>query len=146
MPFKYDTKGVQEAGSFAPIPEDDYYLKIEKVEERKSQKGHPQANVTLIVNEGEHKGRKVWNTITFMPKDLPGAGMAKHWLHAIGQPYEGVITVDTRDWRGVIKAHVVIEEYDGKKKNAIKEIFIPEETESAGADEKGSETKEDVPF
>lgn len=131
MSFNYDTTGVKEKGAFDPVPEADYFLKIGKKEVKKSGTGHPMVNVELTVSEGEFVGRKMWHNVTFMPKDMKGAGMAKHWLHAIGQPYEGKITVEPMDWEGVIKAKVGIEEYKGKNQNTLKEIYIPEGESSA---------------
>lgn len=127
MTFNYDTSGVKETGDFSPIPKGTYMVRIGKKELKKTAKGYPMVSVTLTVEDGEHAGRKLWNNVVFPPKDQPGAGMAKHWLHAIGQPFEGEVTVDPEEWAGLVKVDVEVGEYNGKPKNEIKNIHIPDE-------------------
>lgn len=129
--FNHDTTGVQESGEFTPIPAGRYDLRIEKTELKQSAKGFNQVNVTLTVEEGEYKGRKVWHLVTFLPPNNEGAGMAKHWLHCIGEEYEGKITVNPEQWGGVISCDVKIDDYTKKdgtpgKSNKITNIYLPE--------------------
>ena len=145
--FKYDSTGVKESGDFSPMPEGEYLLRIKGTEEKINKNGDPMVNVTLVVEEGEYKGRKIWHNVSFPKKDSPGAGMAKHWLHAIGQPYEGKVNVDPSEWAGVIRCDIKVGEYNGKKKNEISNVHLPEDDGSEGDNSPATEKSEDeVPF
>lgn len=133
--FKHNTTGVNESGDFSPIPEGTYTFRIKKTEIRESSKGDKQVNITLVVSEGKYEGRKVFYLITFLPPDSDGAGIAKRWLHAIGEEYEGEITVNPSQWSGPVKADVKIEEYkkrDGSigRSNKIIAVHLPENLEN----------------
>jgi hypothetical protein len=128
--FDHNTTGVQESGDFTPIPAGTYTFRIGDKEVQKSQGGYHQVIVWLIVNEGEHEGRRVRHMVTFLPQDNPGAGIAKRWLHAIGEEYEGKITVNPAVWSGVIKCDVKIEQFTKKdgtpgKSNKVTAVHLP---------------------
>jgi hypothetical protein len=76
-----------------------------------------------VINNEEFNGERVFHTVTFLPKDSPGAGMSVHFLKSIGQPWEGNVKVDATQWVGAeFAGYVVEDEYKGKKKNKISEI------------------------
>jgi hypothetical protein len=51
--------------SFDPLPAGDYPFTVSKIEAKKTRDEQSvQANVELTVDDGEHKGRKVWTRIT----------------------------------------------------------------------------------
>lgn len=145
MPFNYDTTGVQESGDFTPIPKGEYVLRIKKTDEKKNKNGDPMVGVQLIVEEGDYKGRSIWHNVSFPEKGAKGSGMAKHWLHAIGQPYEGKVKVDPKEWHGLIRCEVIETEYNGKPKNEISQVHLPEEQQAEEA-VAGGEEAEEVPF
>ena len=123
MPFNYDATETPE-DNFSPLPEGRYRLRIIKTEERKTRNGDTYVNVTL---EAEN-GRKLFHNVTFIPYGKAGYGMAIHWLKCIGEPYEGVIDIDPSKWNGILYADVIIEEYQGKKKNALTPV-LPEDAQ-----------------
>jgi len=125
--FPYNTEGISEGG-FEPLPEGRYRLRIIKTEEKESKNGDPLVNVTLEVTEGKYENRKLFHNVTFMSKEKKGAGIAKRWLHCINEPYEGEIDVNPKNWDCVLFADVIIEEYQGKKKNALTPV-LPEEAQ-----------------
>jgi hypothetical protein len=85
---------------------------------------YPKVDILVqVTTPGEFEGERLFHTVTFMPKDKPGAGMAIHWLKTIGQPWEGVFKVNSDAWVGAdFQGYVVQDEYQGKKKNKISEI------------------------
>lgn len=76
-----------------------------------------------VTTEGEFKGERVFHSVTFMPKEKPGSGMAIHFLKTIGQPWENKFKVDSQEWVGAeFKGYVVEDEYKGFKKNKIAQV------------------------
>lgn len=76
-----------------------------------------------VVDDEEFNGERVFHTVTFLPKDKPGAGMAIHFLKTIGEPWEGKFEVESGHWIGKrFMGYVINEEYNGKTKNKITEI------------------------
>ncbi len=51
-------------------------------------------------DEGEHYGKKVWLTITHIPKGEKGHGLMIHSLHAFGLALNGNYELDTNDLQG----------------------------------------------
>ena len=138
MSFSHDTTGVSDGkGSFKPIPDGEYRLKVLKATESVSSGGYNMVAIEFGVVVGPYAGRKIWHNLCFLPADNAGAGIAKHWLHALHQPYEGVVDVDCAAWVDrEIKARVGQEEYiptKGKNanlrqvKNTVEEVIIVEE-------------------
>ena len=127
--FKHNYTGVSESGgNFTPMPEGNYNLTITDVKESVTKNKDPMVNVTFEVSGGEYDGRKIWHNVCFLPKDTKGAGMSKHFLKAIDQPFEGEVDVDPQAWKGAaVKAHVIITQYNNKDRNEIAEIIIDEE-------------------
>ena len=133
--LKRNFSDVKETGDFSPVPEGTYGLKIISTKEGQSGNGDPQVNVELeIFSPTKYIGKKVFHRITFIEPGQPGAGFSKHWLHVIGQPYEGEVVVRPEQWRGArLESDLTIEEYEGKdntmkKKNTLNNIrsFDPE--------------------
>lgn len=144
MPFSHDTTGVEESGNFAPVPENDYVVKIDAVQELdkngrplKSQNGNRMVKVRYKIAEGDYKGRKLFDNITFISPGAKGAGISKHFLHVIGEPYEGQFQVAPESWIGKsLKVSVTIDDsYDGKERNKIQ-----------GHNPVAAEEESDIPF
>ena len=153
--FPYDTTGVKEAGNFPPIPDDEYLFRIVETIVGKTVSGADiLVKVTLVVKDGEYAGRKVWHQVCFKPPQEAGAGFAKHWLHAIGEPYEGKISVDPDNWIGkVVRATTKIEEYNNKKNNKVDDVLLPNsypenlpQPDPDGTAQEPADTMEKVPF
>ncbi len=87
--------GVQEQGM--PLPIDEYIVAIIDKTDAESFKGDPMVKITLQVIEGPCAGNKVWDNILIPAPESESAkilGRTKHFLHCIGEPYEG----ETVDW------------------------------------------------
>ena len=136
--FKRNFSGVKEMGDFSPVPVGTYALKIVSVKEQNSSNGDPQVNAELeITSPIKYLGKKVFHRVTFIEPGQPGAGFSKHWLHVIGQPYEGEVVVNPNNWVGArLEADLIIEDYEGKdhtmkQKNTLQSIrsfdpdFVP---------------------
>lgn len=127
MGFHYDTTGVAESSTFEPVPEDTYNVEIEKVQDStnlgtplKSGNGDPLIRVRYKILEGKYKDRKLFDQICFIKKGNKGDGIAKHFLHVIDEPFEGVFDVKPENWVGKqLAVTVKIGEYQGKAKNEV---------------------------
>lgn len=125
MSFSYNGTGVRPSGSC--VPAGDYLLKVVDTEEGKSKKkddgsgGDYQVTVHFKIADGPYKGRSIkFHRVTFLPKEHKAAGIAVHFLKTLGQPWEGVFTVDHAAWRGqLVQAKVTEEEYNGYINNKV---------------------------
>lgn len=134
----YDTTGIdttKPSGSFEKklLPKGNYNLEIIEFmsksgemypKEGTTKNGDPKVDILVqVTTAGEFEGERLFHSVTFMPKDKPGAGMAVHFLKTIGQPYEGKIKVDPTQWVGAeFQGYVIQDEYQGKKGNKIKGV------------------------
>ena len=121
-PFSVNFSGVEEQVGekpvFEPLPDGQYSLIIEKVEEKNTRNGDPIVSIRYRVIEGSKTGRKFYENIVFADGIL---GRSKHFLHVIGQPYEDDSKITPAKWIDAkLKATVGMEEYDGKLKNNVK--------------------------
>lgn len=91
--------------------------------EGKTKNGDMKVDFLAEVSDGEFKGERVFHSVTFLPKDKSGAGMAIHFLKTINQDWEGKFTVDPNSWIGErFKGYTVEDEYQGRKSNKIKGV------------------------
>ena len=133
MPFMIDAVEPTSGGAFTLLPDGKYQLVITKVEEKTSSKGNPMVNVTCeVLNNPEFNGKKVFHNVTFLKEGEKGAGMSRHFLKCINQPY-GAGEVDPQKWVGEdFNAKISSREYtkkDGSKAtvNDIKEVIASDE-------------------
>lgn len=130
MAFRIDTKGIPPAGGFEPIPPGKYILRIvSAMEGYAKSSGKPQVVVGFEVEEGPYRGRKIlFHRVTFLGKDingipLKGAGIAIHFLHTIGEPYDDANTeVNPQNWIGktLLATIECKEDFNGNMRNNIK--------------------------
>lgn len=92
--------------------------------EGKTKNGDPKVDILCqVTTPGEFEGERVFHSVTFLPKDKPGAGMAIHFLKTINQPWEGKFQVEPNAWIGErFRGYTIEDEYNGKKSNKIKGI------------------------
>jgi hypothetical protein len=90
--------GVQEQGKFSLPPEGEYEVEIIEIRDGKSSNGDPMVSIKLIITEGEYRDKAwVWDNILIPSPDSAAAkilGRTKHFLHCIGEEYEG----DNLEW------------------------------------------------
>lgn len=101
---------------------------------------YPKVDLLLqVIDNPQWQDCKVFHTVTFMPKDKGGAGMAIHFLKTIGQPFEGKLDIDSQNWVGSkLQGYAITDEYKGKVKNKLGEI--------KGYVAEGSSKGDSVPF
>lgn len=153
MRYKANTTGISEQGVFEPIPSGTYTVKITNKSDKTTQNGDPMVNIELTIQgSGDYAGRKVWDNIVIPQEGSPAIkilGRTKHFLHCIGEPYEGDIEIDSDAWLDkVITIVVGMDTYKGKKKNIVADYFL-DETEDIITDDVvgvGDKKEEDVPF
>ena len=116
--------------------------------EGRTKNGDPMVNILCQVkDDDEFQGERVFHTVTFLPKGNPGAGMSVHFLKSIGQPWEGQFKVDSSQWVGSeFRGYVIIDEYNGKKKNKITEIKSLTVDPQVPFVAPGSSKNDEVPF
>ena len=72
-------------GSFEPVPDNDYSVKITSYEVRgPGESGYEYINFAFTVDEGEFKGRMFWRNLSLSPKAL---GFLKELCDAAGITY-----------------------------------------------------------
>lgn len=137
MSFDYDATGIDMDQQFSNklLPKGTYDFEIiefvSKAGKQYPLEGYTKENnypkVDLLVEvttPGEFEGERLFHSVTFIPKGKPGEGMALHFLKAIGQPYEGKLTVDASQWvGGEFVGYVIEDEYQGKKRNKISQVI-----------------------
>jgi hypothetical protein len=71
------------AKSYDPIPEGDYDLLVEKIEEKNSKNGDPMLSIKLKVENGEHTGRLLFETIMLNHANAAVVEMGQRKLHGL---------------------------------------------------------------
>lgn len=139
-----NTTGVSENTGFELLPEGQYLFEIQEVGESSTRNGDPMAKLTLVVKDGQYKGRKVWDNIIIPYPNSPAIkilGRTKHFWHCIGEPYEGDVDWDTARWlfKSVVAniKHELIKEgsYAGKNKAVVSNYVLSEELASVTIDD-----------
>ena len=107
--IKVDLSDVS-GGSFEPLPDDDYGVKITDYEVRgPGESGFEYINFTFTVDEGEYKGRLLWRNLSLSPKAL---GFLKELCEAAGILYDKK-GVDLKSAKGKrLKVRVITETSD----------------------------------
>lgn len=106
-----DTTNVDERDTFAPIPKGDYRVVVESSEVKDSAKGFPMLNLTCVIIDGEHEGRKLFDMIILRHESEKaeeiGLRKLKQLKLAVGKP-------DAREehelWDVPVIARVTVEE------------------------------------
>jgi|CXWL01.1.fsa_nt_gi hypothetical protein len=123
-------------------PPGEYFLTCTHVQDKdkegnplKSKKGNDMWILELTVAEGEHKDRKQWHYLVFLPPGAPGHGMTLKSLKAFGIDPEGDNDILPEHLLNVtVKVNVKIEESEGyDPKNAVAKWFNPGELTKPGA-------------
>lgn len=96
-----ETPGGQ-GGNFKPAPRGFYTIQVADMKDgttRESQRNKVDLECE-IADEGDQFGKKVWVTITQIPKGEKGHGLMLHSLHAFGLGLDGAYDFDTADLQG----------------------------------------------
>jgi hypothetical protein len=111
------------AKSFKPFPAGEYLLGITDLKLGTTvTSGRKKLDLELTVDEGEYVGRKMWYTLTLIPKGEDGHGFTVQCLQAFGLLAKGETSIHLNrdDFKGrTARANVIIETYEGKSRNKI---------------------------
>lgn len=121
--------------SNAVLPEDEYLLEVEDVEQKTSENsGNDYLAITFKVAEGKHKGQKVWHNCSLQPQALFNL---RSVLEALGFTIpQGSMELDPADMIGEVCGGTIAHEtYEGKKKARVIEFFSPDEGSGEGDEE-----------
>lgn len=121
-----DLSNVEEDAGFEAIPKGTYDVVVQDATYKVSQeKGNPMISLTLEVEGGEFKGRKLFTHVVFAPKTM---GMAKKTINRLGLsqllngPFNPENVVD--EFIGArARAVVTIEKYNGDDTNRVKNLL-----------------------
>jgi hypothetical protein len=74
----FDFNKVPNTGSFEPLPDGEYPMTVVDVKVTNTQfAGDERWGLTLEVSEGEHKGRRVWDSVTWTLDDPTSKAMQR---------------------------------------------------------------------
>lgn len=105
------------------LPKGKYLFQIIEKIDKTTAKGDPMVNITLQCQENDCIQNKVWDNIVIPNPKSPSIGIAgrtKHFLHCIGEPYQGQFEWDSDNWAW----KKVYANVDKKKMNNGKEINV----------------------
>jgi len=89
-------------GNFQPAPRGVYTIQVADFKDGTTKEsGRNKVDLECeIADEGENLGKKVWLTITQIPKGEKGHGIMVHQLHAFGLALDGDYEFDTNWFQG----------------------------------------------
>lgn len=158
MKGRTNTKGADENTGFILCEKGEHVLQIVRIKDKQTANGDPMVSIGMTVLGGVSSGAWVWDNIVIPLPGSPAAailGRTKHFLHCIGEPYEGDIEYDSERWMlkkvTAVVGHEAANKYHNEPKAVITnyvrdEDDVPtikvEEEGTLGADHKD----EEVPF
>lgn len=128
--LKVDFTGV-EAGGARSCPDGRYVAKVTKVtQETSDNSGKDYLKWELSVDRPHHKGARLYNNTTLQPQ---GLFALKRFLECLGADVsEGEMDLDLGEYPDMeIGVEVVNEEYQGKTRPQVADVFPPEELEES---------------
>ena len=122
---------VNESGTYRLAPEGIHEAGISEITDKESTNGDPMVSVKLVITSSEGLDCVVWDNILIPEPDSPSAkilGRTKHFLHCIGESYEGDIEWNSDNW--VLKrckiriSHEPPNEYHSYTKAVVEEYVL----------------------
>jgi hypothetical protein len=133
----FNLKKADSGNSFAPIPADTYFFRVDKAEMTVSQQNNPMISLQLAVEAGTHKGRIVFDQLVLAENNL---WKIKSILEAIGsdlinsENVEGGEIADALRGKTLNAKITISNGTNGNPKNNVKAYLAP----SAPAQKSGS--------
>lgn len=129
-----DYDDIETTGSFEPIPAGDYRLLIEDAEWRDSRSGGRYVNLTMVVIEGEHEHRRIFDMLNLVNSNETAVKIAKQNLKSLclamgmqGAP-QSIEDLKDKPFWAKVKIQPAKDGYDAK--NRIAAYLFPSQTES----------------
>lgn len=123
-------KDAGETGSYEPLPDGDYELKVVEATAKVAQSGKTMFAVKAQVQGGAHNNRLVWDNLVVTPDSPAALGMFFRKMAALGlnreffssSPSNAQIeaALQSRSFRGQIGSRT----WQGQKKNEIKMYYV----------------------
>ena len=139
---RVDFSGVDTSGG-REVPDGQYTLAVEAIEEKESSEGNPYLAWTYKVADGEAKGARVWDNTSLQPQAL--WRLAK-LLRCLGEEdLEGSVDLDLGAYIGrTVQAEIVNETYQGKRKPRVTDFMHASADEAEEAEEEAEEEEEEA--
>ncbi len=135
MPFNFKGDGKQMNNGFLLMPEGDYRLKCSEAVESESKSGKPMIRMILNPIDPQYAQKKLFFYLVLLNEDEDGHGLTLHALKQFGQEWEGDVKVDAENFINMtVDAHVVQDEYQGKKNNKIAYLLSTREDDPSEDD------------
>jgi hypothetical protein len=121
MPFKHNSTGIKEQGTYKLLPKDWFDFKIIDAKEGLSKKGYPMITLEAeVINNPEYNKRVIRHYVVFLPAGEKGDWMSVYFRKCIGMPYGGDDEVDCSKWvgrrfRGLVGENVYVNAQGEKK-------------------------------
>lgn len=140
---RVDFSGVDTSGG-REIPDGQYLLAVEAVEEKESQEGNPYLAWTYKVVEGDAKGGRVWDNTSLQPQALWRLAKLLRYLGV--EDIEGEMDLDLGSYIGrQVRVEILNETYQGKRKPRITDFLLSDGDEAEAEEEVEEEEEEEAP-
>ena len=104
MKGRTNMTGVEEGGAAIKVlPQGEYVVEVVEAKDGLTKNDDPMISLKLVVDRGEFKGQWLWDNIIIPNEGSPAEkikGRSKHFLHCIGEEYEGEFNWDNSRWVG----------------------------------------------
>lgn len=142
-------------GGYRILPKGKYMFEVQQTEDKMSKNNDEMVKVTFSCIDDDYYGVPVWDNILF-PR--PGSksekiiGRSKHFLHCLGEPYQGDFLIDTDNWQNkTIEIEVSESEYEDsngnkKPKNDVVKYILNKELINDNTPENNDKPKKSMPW
>jgi len=145
MRRQFNLTDVKESGDFILVEEGEHLARIDEMRENITENGDEMFTIKLTIVAGVSVDGWVWDNIVLSDNpNSPGykiLGRTKHFLHCIGEPYEGNILIDTENWKGKeVRIKVFHDKFTNKyhremTKAKVGNYLLSDELQEVGAEE-----------